>query len=71
MGESFVLSVEGMEYRDRITWSTHKVLGTFRSYDEAAAAAKEEGIEDLEKVFMITNTETGLAFRIIDEERKV
>ncbi len=61
----FVLSVEGASFMDRGTWSTHKVVGVFGTYDEAVSFFKSqpEDVRTDEDIWLITDLNTAKVTR--------
>ena len=60
----FVISIEGAEYLNKGTWSTHKVLGAWGDKQEAKRRGLEEVKED--NVVILTDLSDGSTERIGD-----
>jgi hypothetical protein len=56
----FVLSVEGPGFMDRGNWSTHVIVGTFNTYDDAVDFFKTQPEDDRtdEDIWLLTDMQT-------------
>lgn len=57
---NFVLTVEGPEYTNKRTWTTHKVVGVYQTKQAARADVRP----DPERIWMLTDLSSGETERL-------